>query len=154
MPKHGKKYQDAAKRVDKNNLYEVAEALTLVKENATAKFDESVEVAFKLGVDPRHADQQIRNAMVLPNGSGKTRSCLVFAKGEKIQAAIDAGSDFVADDDTVKKINDGWMDFDVVIATPDMMGVVGRLGKVLGPRGLMPNPKAGKIGRASCRERV
>lgn len=145
MPKHGKKYQDAAKRVDKNNLYEVAEALTLVKENATAKFDESVEVAFKLGVDPRHADQQIRNAMVLPNGSGKTRSCLVFAKGEKAKEAEAAGAEFVGAEDMIAKIQGGWFGFDVAIATPDMMGTVGKIGRFLGPKGLMPNPKTGTV---------
>lgn len=145
MPKHGKKYQDAAKRVDKNNLYEVAEALTLVKENATAKFDESVEVAFKLGVDPRHADQQIRNAMVLPNGSGKTRSCLVFAKGEKAKEAEAAGAEFIGAEDMIAKIQGGWFGFDVAIATPDMMGTVGKIGRLLGPKGLMPNPKTGTV---------
>ena len=145
MPKHGKKYQDAAKRVDKNNLYEVAEALTLVKENATAKFDESVEVAFKLGVDPRHADQQIRNAMVLPNGSGKTRSCLVFAKGEKAKEAEAAGAEFVGAEDMIAKIQGGWFGFAVAIATPDMMGTVGKIGRLLGPKGLMPNPKTGTV---------
>lgn len=145
MPKHGKKYQDAAKRVDKNNLYEVQEALALVKENATAKFDESVEVAFKLGVDPRHADQQIRNAMVLPNGSGKTRSCLVFAKGEKAKEAEAAGAEFVGAEDMIAKIQGGWFGFDVAIATPDMMGTVGKIGRLLGPKGLMPNPKTGTV---------
>ena len=143
MPKHGKKYQDAAKRVDRNNLYDVTEALTLVKENATAKFDESVEVAFKLGVDPRHADQQIRNAMVLPHGSGKTRSCLVFAKGEKAKEAEAAGAEFVGAEDMIAKIQGGWFGFDVAIATPDMMGTVGKIGRLLGPKGLMPNPKTG-----------
>lgn len=145
MPKHGKKYQDAAKRVDKDNLYEVAEALKLVKENATAKFDESVEVAFKLGVDPRHADQQIRNAMVLPHGSGKTRSCLVFAKGEKAKEAEAAGAEFVGAEDMIAKIQGGWFGFDVAIATPDMMGTVGKIGRLLGPKGLMPNPKTGTV---------
>ena len=145
MPKHGKKYQDAAKRVDRNNLYDVTEALTLVKENATAKFDESVEVAFKLGVDPRHADQQIRNAMVLPHGSGKTRSCLVFAKGEKAKEAEAAGAEFVGAEDMIAKIQGGWFDFDVAIATPDMMGTVGKIGRLLGPKGLMPNPKTGTV---------
>ena len=145
MPKHGKKYQDAAKRVDKNNLYEVQEALALVKENATAKFDESVEVAFKLGVDPRHADQQIRNAMVLPHGSGKTRSCLVFAKGEKAKEAEAAGAEFVGAEDMIAKIQGGWFGFDVAIATPDMMGTVGKIGRLLGPKGLMPNPKTGTV---------
>lgn len=145
MPKHGKKYQEAAKRVDRNNLYDVAEAITLVKENATAKFDESVEVAFKLGVDPRHADQQIRNAMVLPHGSGKTRTCLVFAKGEKAKEAEAAGAEFVGAEDMIAKIQDGWYDFDVAIATPDMMGTVGKIGRLLGPKGLMPNPKTGTV---------
>ena len=145
MPKHGKKYQDAAKRVDKNNLYEVQEALALVKENATAKFDESVEVAFKLGVDPRHADQQIRNAMVLPHGSGKIRSCLVFAKGEKAKEAEAAGAEFVGAEDMIAKIQGGWFGFDVAIATPDMMGTVGKIGRLLGPKGLMPNPKTGTV---------
>lgn len=145
MPKHGKKYQEAVKRVDKNNLYEVAEALTLVKENATAKFDESVEVAFKLGVDPRHADQQIRNALVLPHGSGKTRTCLVFAKGEKAKEAEAAGAEYVGAEDMITKIQGGWFDFDVAIATPDMMGTVGKIGRLLGPKGLMPNPKTGTV---------
>ena len=145
MPKHGKKYQDAAKRVDRNNLYDVTEALALVKENATAKFDESVEVAFKLGVDPRHADQQIRNAMVLPHGSGKTRSCLVFAKGEKAKEAEAAGAEFVGAEDMIAKIQGGWFGFDVAIATPDMMGTVGKIGRLLGPKGLMPNPKTGTV---------
>lgn len=145
MPKHGKKYQEAAKRVDRNNLYDVTEAITLVKENATAKFDESVEAAFKLGVDPRHADQQIRNAMVLPHGSGKTRSCLVFAKGEKAKEAEAAGAEFVGAEDMIAKIQGGWFGFDVAIATPDMMGTVGKIGRLLGPKGLMPNPKTGTV---------
>lgn len=145
MSKHGKKYQDAAKRIDKDNLYDITEALTLVKENAAAKFDESVEVAFKLGVDPRHADQQIRNAMVLPHGSGKTRSCLVFAKGEKAKEAEAAGAEFVGAEDMIAKIQGGWYGFDVAIATPDMMGTVGKIGRLLGPKGLMPNPKTGTV---------
>ena len=139
--KQGKKYVDSVKLIDSTKAYDSSEAFDLVCQTAKAKFDETVELHVRLGVDSRHADQQVRGAVVLPNGTGKTVRTLVFAKGEKIQAAIDAGSDFVADDDTVKKINDGWMDFDVVIATPDMMGVVGRLG----PRGLMPNPKAGTV---------
>ena len=143
--KQGKKYVDSVKLIDSTKAYDSSEAFDLVCQTAKAKFDETVELHVRLGVDSRHADQQVRGAVVLPNGTGKTVRTLVFAKGEKIQAAIDAGSDFVADDDTVKKINDGWMDFDVVIATPDMMGVVGRLGKVLGPRGLMPSPKAGTV---------
>lgn len=143
--KHGKKYNEALKLVDGAKLYEVNEACDLVCKTATAKFDETVELHVRLGVDSRHADQQVRGAVVLPNGTGKTVRTLVFTKGEKIKEAQDAGSDYIADDDTVKKIQDGWMDFDVVIASPDMMGVVGRLGKVLGPRGLMPNPKAGTV---------
>ncbi len=143
--KHGKKYVDSSKMVDRAKLYETAEALDVCTKTAKAKFDETVEVHVRLGVDSRHADQQVRGAVVLPNGTGKTVRALVFAKGDKIKEAEEAGADYVADDDTVKKIQDGWMDFDVVIATPDMMGVVGRLGKVLGPRGLMPNPKAGTV---------
>ena len=143
--KHGKKYVDSAKLIDNTKAYESTEAFDLVCQTSKAKFDETVELHVRLGVDSRHADQQVRGAVVLPNGTGKKVRTLVFAKGDKIQAAVDAGSDYVADDDTVKKITDGWMDFDVVIATPDMMGVVGRLGKVLGPRGLMPNPKAGTV---------
>jgi len=143
--KHGKKYNEALKLVDSAKLYEVGEACDLVCKTATAKFDETVELHVRLGVDSRHADQQVRGAVVLPNGTGKTVRTLVFTKGEKIKEAEEAGSDYIADDDTVKKIQDGWMDFDVVIASPDMMGVVGRLGKVLGPRGLMPNPKAGTV---------
>ena len=143
--KHGKKYVASAQLVDTTKQYDIAEAMDLTVKTKTAKFDETVEAHIRLGVDSRHADQQVRGAVVLPNGTGKTVRTLVFAKGEKIQAAIDAGSDFVADDDTVKKINDDWMEFDVVIASPDMMGLVGRLGKVLGPRGLMPNPKAGTV---------
>lgn len=143
--KHGKKYREGAKLIDRQKLYEVSEALDLAVKTGTAKFDETVELHVKLGVDSRHADQQVRGAVVLPNGTGKTVRALVFAKGDKIKEAEEAGADYVADDDTVKKIQDGWMDFDVVIATPDMMGVVGRLGKVLGPRGLMPNPKAGTV---------
>ena len=143
--KHGKKYVDSAKALDKTKLYEPNEALGTVCQLAKAKFDETVEAHIRLGVDSRHADQQVRGAVVLPNGTGKTVRTLVFTKGEKIKEAEEAGADFIADDDTVKKIQDGWMDFDVVIASPDMMGVVGRLGKVLGPRGLMPNPKAGTV---------
>ncbi len=143
--KHGKKYNESVKLIDSTKYYDVNEALNLVCQTAKAKFDETVEIHIRLGVDSRHADQQVRGAVVLPNGTGKTVRALVFAKGDKIKDAQDAGADYVADDDTVKKIQDGWMDFDVVIATPDMMGVVGRLGKVLGPRGLMPNPKAGTV---------
>ena len=143
--KHGKKYVDSAKLVDRNNLYEVGEALDLAVKTGKAKFDETVEVHVKLGVDSRHADQQVRGAVVLPHGTGKTVRVLVFAKADKAQAATDAGAEFVGAEELGAKIQGGWMDFDVVIASPDMMGVVGRLGKVLGPRGLMPNPKAGTV---------
>ena len=143
--KHGKKYVDSAKLIDRNTLYDVAEALDIAVKTGKAKFDETVEVHVKLGVDSRHADQQVRGAVVLPHGTGKNLRVLVFCKEDKAQAALDAGADFVGSDDLVAKINGGWMDFDVVIASPDMMGLVGRLGKVLGPRGLMPNPKAGTV---------
>ena len=143
--KHGKKYVDSAKLVDSSALYDVAEALDLAIKTGKAKFDETVEVHVRLGVDGRHADQQVRGAVVLPNGTGKTVRALVFAKGDKVQAALDAGADYAGAEELVAKIQGGWMDFDVVIASPDMMGVVGRLGKVLGPRGLMPNPKAGTV---------
>ncbi|MCR5282298.1 MAG: 50S ribosomal protein L1 [Lachnospiraceae bacterium] len=144
--KHGKKYVEAAKLVDRSQLLEPAEAVSLIKKTATAKFDETVEVHIRTGCDGRHADQQIRGAVVLPNGTGKTVRVLVFAKGDKINEAEAAGADHVGGDELIPKIqNDGWLDFDVVVATPDMMGVVGRLGKVLGPKGLMPNPKAGTV---------
>ena len=143
--KHGKKYVESAKLVENGKFYEVGEACDLVCKTAKAKFDETVEIHVRLGVDSRHADQQVRGAVVLPNGTGKTVRTMVFTKGDKIAEAEAAGADYIADDDTVKKIMDGWMEFDVVIASPDMMGVVGRLGKVLGPRGLMPNPKAGTV---------
>lgn len=145
MPKHGKKYTDAAKKIDFGTQYEIKEALELVKQNASAKFDETVEVAFRLGVDPRHADQQIRGAVVLPNGTGKSRTVLVFAKGDKIKEAEEAGADFVGGPEMVAKIQEGWFGFDVAIATPDMMGVVGKIGRLLGPKGLMPNPKTGTV---------
>ncbi len=144
--KHGKKYNEAAKLVDRATSYEPAEAIALVKKTATAKFDETVEVHIRTGCDGRHAEQQIRGAVVLPNGTGKTVRVLVFAKGDKVSEAENAGADFVGGDELIPKIqNEGWLDFDVVVATPDMMGVVGRLGKVLGPKGLMPNPKAGTV---------
>ena len=143
--KHGKKYVDSQKLFDRNTLFDIEEALDLAVQTGKAKFDETVEVHVKLGVDSRHADQQVRGAVVLPHGTGKKVRVLVFAKADKAQAATDAGADFVGEEEMVAKIQGGWMDFDVVIASPDMMGVVGRLGKVLGPRGLMPNPKAGTV---------
>jgi len=144
--KRGKKYLESAKLVDRTKLHEPAEALALVKEIAKAKFDETVEVHIRLGVDSRHADQQVRGAVVLPHGTGKTVRVLVFAKGEKATEAEQAGADYVGADDMITKIQkENWFEFDVVVATPDMMGVVGRLGRVLGPKGLMPNPKAGTV---------
>ena len=144
--KHGKKYTETAKLVDRSVAYEPEEAIALVKKTATAKFDETIEVHIRTGCDGRHAEQQIRGAVVLPNGTGKTVKVLVFAKGDKVAEAEAAGADFVGGDELIPRIqNDGWLDFDVVVATPDMMGVVGRLGKVLGPKGLMPNPKAGTV---------
>ncbi|HHX02597.1 MAG TPA: 50S ribosomal protein L1 [Firmicutes bacterium] len=145
MAKHGKRYQEVAKLVDRANLYTVDEALELVKKCATAKFDETVEVALKIGVDPRHADQQVRGTVVLPHGTGRDVTVLVFAKGEKAKEAQEAGADYVGAEELVEKIQGGWLEFDVAIATPDMMGVVGKLGRVLGPRGLMPNPKTGTV---------
>ena len=144
--KHGKKYNEAAKLIDRAVQYEAAEAISLAKKSATAKFDETIEVHIRTGCDGRHAEQQVRGAGVLPNGTGKAVKVLVFAKGDKVNEAEAAGADFVGGDELIPKIqNDGWLDFDVVVATPDMMGVVGRLGKVLGPKGLMPNPKAGTV---------
>ena len=144
--KRGKKYTEAAKLVDRATQYDVAEAISLVKKTAVAKFDETVEAHVRLGVDGRHADQQVRGAVVLPHGTGKTVRVLVFAKGDKVAEAEAAGADFVGGEELIPRIqNDGWFDFDVVVATPDMMGVVGRLGRVLGPKGLMPNPKAGTV---------
>ena len=142
----GKKYQESAKKIDKNALYDTNEAMSLVVETAPAKFDETVELHVKLGVDSRHADQQVRGAIVLPHGTGKTQRVLVFAKAAKADEAKAAGADYVGEMDLVEKIQkENWFDFDVVVATPDMMGVVGRLGKVLGPKGLMPSPKAGTV---------
>ncbi len=144
--KHGKKYKEAAKLVDRSVFYEPAEAVALVKKTTVAKFDETVEVHIRTGCDGRHAEQQVRGAVVLPNGTGKTVRILVFAKGEKATEAEAAGADYVGAEELIPKIqNEGWFEFDVVVATPDMMGVVGRLGKVLGPKGLMPNPKAGTV---------
>ncbi|MDT2596234.1 50S ribosomal protein L1 [Enterococcus dongliensis] len=145
MAKKSKKMQDALKKVDTTKAYPVGEAVALAKEINFAKFDATVEVAYKLNVDPKKADQQIRGAVVLPNGTGKTQTVLVFAKGEKAKEAEAAGADFVGDDDMVAKIQGGWFDFDVVVATPDMMATVGKLGRVLGPKGLMPNPKTGTV---------
>ena len=144
--KRGKKYQDSAKLIEKARLYDAAEALDLVTKTAKAKFDETVEAHIRLGVDSRHADQQVRGAVVLPHGTGKTARVLVFAKGDKATEAEQAGADFVGAEELIPKIqNDNWFEYDVIVATPDMMGVVGRLGKVLGPKGLMPNPKAGTV---------
>ncbi len=144
--KHGKKYNESAKLVDRTVFYEIEDAVALAKKTAKAKFDETVEVHIRTGCDGRHADQQIRGAVVLPNGTGKTVRVLVFAKGDKVAEAEAAGADYVGGDELIPKIqNDGWLDFDVVVATPDMMGVVGRLCKILGPKGLMPNPKSGTV---------
>ena len=144
--KSGKRYAEAMKNVDRAALYDIADAITLVKKNASAKFDETVELHIRTGCDGRHADQQIRGAVVLPHGTGKTVRILVFAKGPKADEAQAAGADYVGAEELIPRIqNDGWLDFDVVVATPDMMGVVGRLGRVLGPKGLMPNPKAGTV---------
>ena len=145
MAKKSKKMQEALKKVDATKAYSVEEAVALAKETNIAKFDATVEVAYKLNVDPKKADQQIRGAVVLPNGTGKTQTVLVFAKGDKAKEAEAAGADFVGGDDMVQKIQGGWFDFDVVVATPDMMATVGKLGRVLGPKGLMPNPKTGTV---------
>ncbi|HBE10522.1 MAG: 50S ribosomal protein L1 [Eubacterium sp.] len=144
--KKGKRYQEAVKLVEKTKLYDLEEAVSILKKSANAKFDETIEAHIRLGVDGRHADQQVRGAVVLPHGTGKTVKVLVFAKGDNVDKALAAGADYAGGDELVPKIqNEGWLDFDVVIATPDMMGVVGRLGRVLGPKGLMPNPKAGTV---------
>ncbi|MBQ2217464.1 MAG: 50S ribosomal protein L1 [Firmicutes bacterium] len=146
MPKRGKKYQDAVKQYDKSSQYDIDEAFDILSKIATAKFDETIEAHFRLGVDGRHADQQVRGAIVLPNGTGKSKKVLVFAKGDKAHEAEDAGADFVGAEELADKIRtENWFDFDVVVATPDMMGVVGRLGKLLGPKGLMPSPKSGTV---------
>ena len=155
MPKHGKKYLEAAAKIDRNHSYPPAEAVALTKQTAYTNFDATVEVHLRLGVDPRHADQQVRDVVVLPHGLGKTVRVLVFAQGEGAAIAREAGADFIADDDeTLAKIQGGWTDFDVAIATPDVMGKVGRLGRILGPRGLMPNPKAGTVVPAEDLPRV
>lgn len=143
--KVGKRYEEISKLVDKENLYDIEEAVKLVKETAKAKFDETVELHIKLGVDSRHADQQVRNTVVLPNGTGKTVRVAVFAKGDKVQEALDAGADFAGEELIEKVQKENWLEFDAAIATPDMMGQVGRIGRVLGPRGLMPNPKTGTV---------
>lgn len=143
--KRGKKYVEAAKLVDKSKVYSAIEALDLACKTSTAKFDASVDVAFRLGIDPRKAEQNIRGAIVLPNGTGKTRKVLVLCRGAKQNEAREAGADFVGDSDMIAKINQGWFEFDVIVATPDMMGELGRLGRVLGPKGLMPNPKTGTV---------
>ena|SRR5690625_156404 len=145
MAKKGKRYQTAEKLVDRSKVYDIKEAIEVLKETAKANFDETVEAAYRLGVDTKKADQQIRGAMVLPHGTGKTQRVLVFAKGEKLKEAEAAGADYVGDQELINKINQGWFDFDVIVATPDMMGEVGKLGRVLGPKGLMPNPKTGTV---------
>jgi len=145
MPKHGKKYQESIKLIEADKVYDPEEAIALIQKMPTTKFDATLDVAVKLGVDPKHADQQVRGAVVLPHGTGKTKIVLVFAKGEKAKEAEAAGADFVGAEDMVEKIQGGWTDFDVAVATPDMMGTVGRLGKILGPKGLMPNPKVGTV---------
>lgn len=145
MAKKGKKYLEAAKLVDRAQAYSAVEAIELAKKTSTVKFDATVEAAFRLGVDPKKADQQIRGAVVLPNGTGRTQRVLVFAKGEKLKEAEAAGADYVGDSEYINKIQQGWFDFDVIVATPDMMGEVGKLGRVLGPKGLMPNPKTGTV---------
>ena len=149
MPKRGRKYKEAAAKVDSTRLYSRVEAIKLIKETATTNFDPTVEVHMRLGVDPRHADQQVRDVVVLPHGLGKTVRVLVFAEGEDANVAREAGADVIADDEVIKRIQEGWTEFDVAIAVPSMMGKVGRLGRVLGPRGLMPNPRAGTVAPAA-----
>lgn len=145
MPKHGKNYREARERVDREKLHPLSEAVGLVKEISTAKFDETVEISAKLGVDPRHAEQMVRGSVVLPNGIGKEERVVAFAKGEKVAEAKEAGAEYVGADDLAEKIQGGWMEFDRVVATPDVMSVVGKLGRLLGPRGMMPNPKSGTV---------
>ncbi|HBI27235.1 MAG: 50S ribosomal protein L1 [Syntrophaceticus sp.] len=145
MAKRGKRYRSVIDKIDREKLYDLDEAMALVKDNATAKFDETLELSVRLGIDPRHADQQVRGAVVLPHGTGKSRTVVVFAKGDKAKEATEAGADYVGEDELVQKIQEGWLDFEVAVATPDMMSKVGRLGKILGPRGLMPNPKTGTV---------
>ena len=146
MPKRGKKYQESLKLVDRSKQYDLDEAIELVLQTAKANFDETVDLSVRLGVDPRHADQQVRGTVVLPHGTGKSKTVLVITKGEKIKEAEEAGAEYVGGEELVAKIqNEGWLDFDVVVATPDMMGIVGRIGRILGPKGLMPNPKSGTV---------
>lgn len=147
MAKHGKRYIQAREKVDRNKNYSPLEAINLAKEVKPSKFDETVEIHLRIGVDPRHADQQVRSVVVLPHGLGKTVRIVVFAEGDDARIAMEAGADYIADDDLIKQIQDGWTDFDVAMAVPSMMGKVGRLGRILGPRGLMPNPKAGTVAR-------
>lgn len=154
MAKHGKKYREALTKYDRDQQYSPEEAVQLAKDTTVTKFDSTVELHIRLGVDPRHADQQVRDVVVLPHGLGKTVKVLVFAQGDGAAIAKEAGADYIADDEIVKKIQDGWFDFDVTVATPDMMGTVGRLGRILGPRGLMPNPKAGTVVPAEDLPRV
>jgi large subunit ribosomal protein L1 len=145
MPKHGKKYREAVAKVDRTRLYSPMEALSLTQETSITRFDSTVELHIRLGVDPRHADQQVRDTVMLPNGLGKSVRVLVFAEGDAARIAEQAGADYIADDELINRINDGWVEFDAAVATPNMMSKVGRLGKILGPRGLMPNPKAGTV---------
>ncbi|CAK8720594.1 Large ribosomal subunit protein uL1 [Candidatus Electronema halotolerans] len=145
MPKHGKQYRKAAEAIDRSKLYELQEAVELVQKSSCAKFDESIDIAVRLGIDPRHADQMVRSSVILPHGIGKEVRVLVFAKGEKESEALAAGADYAGSDEMVKKIQEGWLDFDKTIATPDMMGEVGKIGRILGPRNLMPNAKLGTV---------